>query len=77
MNKVRRKKVSDALAEIERQKDIIETAKFEEQECYDNLPEPIQYSERGEIMQEIANSLESAVDELDNAISNINDALNH
>lgn len=77
MNKARRKKVTDALAEIERQKDIIETAKSEEQECYENLPEPIQYSERGEAMQEIANSLESAVDDLDNAISNINDALNH
>lgn len=42
----------------------VESIKDEEEECYDNLPESIQNTDRGENMQ-------AAIDELDDIISNL------
>lgn len=68
MNKQRRKsideiasKMADLLSELE---SIIE----EEQECYDNLPEGLQYSERGETMREGIDDLQNIYDDLENEI---------
>ena len=47
----------------------------EEEEAYDNLPEGIQESERGERMQEVIEHLESAIDEIDNV--DIDDILSY
>lgn len=52
MNKVRRKRLSEALELISQAKDILEEVKDEEQEAFDNLPESFQYGERGDQMQE-------------------------
>ncbi len=46
----------------------LEEVREEEQDAYDNLPESIQYSEKGETM-------ESNIDEMDNAISSLEDAI--
>lgn len=53
----------------------LEELKDEEQECYDNLPDGIQDSERGEAMQEAVEYLESAYDNLQDAIDNISEVL--
>lgn len=37
----------------------------EEQESYDNLPESLQYSDRGDQMQENIDSMNSVIDDLD------------
>lgn len=37
----------------------------EEQESYDNLPESLQYSDRGDKMQENIDSMQSVIDGLD------------
>lgn len=47
----------------------------EEEESYDNLPESLQESAKGERIQENIESLESAVDEVDNI--DIEEALNY
>lgn len=52
MNKVRRKRLAEAIDLINQAKGILEEVKDEEQEAYDNLPESFQYGERGEQMQE-------------------------
>lgn len=48
MNKIRRKRLAEAIDLISQAKDILEEVKDEEQEAYDNLPESFQYGERGE-----------------------------
>ncbi|MGN0929321.1 MAG: hypothetical protein ACI4N3_01635 [Alphaproteobacteria bacterium] len=45
----------------------------EEQEAYDNLPEPIQYSERGERMEEYICSLDDAMNYVSDAVSSLQD----
>lgn len=77
MNKARRKQLEKALGQAEELKEAIEILRDEEQEAHDNLPESIQYGERGDSMQEIVDSLDYAVSNLDDAIDNINEALEH
>lgn len=52
MNKQRRNRIAEALELISQARDILEEVKDEEQESYENLPESLQYGERGEQMQE-------------------------
>lgn len=75
MNKQRRKeldKVQDLIIDAQ---NALEELKDEEQECYDNLPEGIQDSERGDAMQEAIEYLEAAYDNLQDAIDNISEVL--
>ena len=68
MNKVRRKAIEEIIGKLEELKDQLETLSTEELEAYDNLPESIQSSERGERMSE-------GVDDIDNATGSIEDAI--
>tara|TARA_B100000161_G_C33459165_1_gene372688 strand:+ start:131 stop:364 length:234 start_codon:yes stop_codon:yes gene_type:complete len=68
MNQERRTKIDKALALMADAKAIIEEVLDEEQEAYDNMPEGLQTSERGEAMQEAITNLEdanSSVDEIE------------
>lgn len=47
MNKQRRKRLEEASKLIAQAQGIIEEVKDEEQEAHDNLPESIQYGEKG------------------------------
>jgi len=65
MNKQRRNRIAEALELISQARDILEEVKDEEQESYENLPESLQYGERGEQMQENVDSfLAKYTDEL-------------
>lgn len=75
MNKQRRKWLEDTIAKLEENKSEIESIEQEEREAYDNLPESIQESERGESMLENADELEQAASDLDDLISNLNEIL--
>ena len=68
MNKARRKAIEEIIGKLEELKDHLETLSTEELEAYDNLPESIQSSERGERMSE-------GVDDIDNATGSIEDAI--
>lgn len=70
MNKQRRARLAEAHSLLGRAVSIVERAKDEEQDSFDNLPENLQSSERGELMEE-------AIDELQTAIDSINDAMEH
>lgn len=75
MNKQRRKeleRIADLLSEC---MSGLESVKEEEQEAYDNLPESLQYSEKGEQMQEYADDIDYAISDLDQVISSINEII--
>ena len=80
MNKQRRAVLSKKVAELntlmsqlEDIKDSVDTIREEEDECYWNLPDSLQESEKGEIMQENVDSLDSVVSNLDDIINQIDD----
>lgn len=64
MNAMRRKQLAKAIQMIYDAQEIIEMVKEEEQDSYDNLPEGIQDSERGETMYENIDTLGEISDNL-------------
>lgn len=75
MNKARRKNLASLSEEIETLRSLVESVMEEEQEAFDNLPEGIQYSERGERMEEIISYIEYAVSNLEEACENLQEAI--
>lgn len=74
MNNDRRKELTKAFGLIEEAKSILEDVAGEERDAYDNMPESMQSSERGEKISENADQLDEAVSSLESAISNIETA---
>lgn len=75
MNATRRKDLSlliDQLDEIKRQ---VENIMEEEQEAYENMPESLQDSERGQKMQEAADAIENATGTLQDTIDYLIEAI--
>ena len=71
MNRIRRKSLRTILGQMDELSTVLETVKDalqdvlnEEQEAYDNLPEGLQESDRGQQMQEYIDALEGVVDSL-------------
>jgi ABC-type transporter Mla subunit MlaD len=75
MNKARRKAIEEIIDQLGTLKEQIESVCEEEQEAYDNLPESIQYSERGEAMSEAASDLEDAASSIDDVMSTLQDII--
>lgn len=82
MNKSRRKRIASAIDTlgkitnydlIESIKSEIEDILWEEDDAYNNMPENLQYSIRGEESSEAIDNLQEAVDKLDGAIDILND----
>lgn len=65
MNKVRRKELARVVDLLDQARDLLETIRDEEQEAFDNLPESIQYSERGEAMENYIGTMDEILDYLD------------
>lgn len=68
MNNSRRKLLQSIINRLNDCTSDLENVKDEEQESFDNFPDGLQLSERGEAM-------ESAISEMENAISSIEDAI--
>ena len=75
MNNQRRKDLTKAIELIEEAKSIVNAAEEEEQEFFDNMPEGLQASERGERAEEAAQSLEEMRDNFYDAIELIEKAM--
>lgn len=73
MNRQRRLWLQTTIEAIENAKIELESIRDEEQECFDNLPESIQYGERGDAMQENIDDIDSEISNLEDVISNLND----
>lgn len=73
MNKDRRKNLATIIETLEAMKSSLEDVRDEEESAFDNLPESIQESERGETMQEIVDALYDACDSLEETIDSLNE----
>lgn len=71
MNNKRRKEIANTIRQIE---SIVSSILADEEEAFDNMPESLQGSERGDMSQEAQDNLSSAVDALEEAIICLEDA---
>ena len=71
MNKQRRKYLAEAVEKLSEAMSIVEDVRNDEQDAFDNMPESLQYCERGEQMEEYIDNLDGAYDN----ISDVADAL--
>ena len=74
MNNARRKEIEKITADLEAIKELIEALQEEEQDAFDNLPESIQYGERGDKMQSAIDNLEYAADNIQDCLDNLCEA---
>lgn len=74
MNARRRKYINSVIEKLDELKSQIEDIMQEEQDALDNLPESLQYGERGERMQSAIDALEYATDSVQEVIDNLNEA---
>lgn len=75
MNNTRRKEIRKALEAIEEIYTNLETIAEEERECFENLPEGIQDSERGQLLEAYADAIEYANGDLESVRDQLTDLL--
>lgn len=75
MNKKRRTELGRAKDLLDQALSIIDTAKDEERESFDNLTEGLQQTERGQKAEAAADALDEAHSGLEEVISNIEGAM--
>ena len=71
MNKQRRARLDEAYSKLIEAYYIIEEVKDEEEQAFDNMPENLQGSERGEQMEEYVATLEEIYDGIDSYMSDL------
>ena len=74
MNNSRRRRIDLLLEQLEDLSEAIEEIKNEEEDAYENLPESIQDSERGEAMYEAVSYLEDAIGYLEGVTEGLTNA---
>ncbi|MEM1046506.1 MAG: hypothetical protein AAGL24_10155 [Pseudomonadota bacterium] len=74
MNKARRKAIDAIVARIDELKADVEIIRDEEQDYFDNMPEGIQDGEKGEVAQSAIDSLDDAVNTIDDIVESLNSA---
>ena len=74
MNKARRKEIDSVIATLEEAKERLESIRDDEQEYYDTMPENFQYGEKGEAAEEAVSNPDYAIDQIDEAIDNAEQA---
>lgn len=77
MNRDRRRAIMDIIDRTNALKEAIDAILTDEQEAFDNLPESLQESERGQAMQEAIDALESAVQACEELDEYLTDATEH
>lgn len=75
MNKARRRTLRQVTETLGEMVAVVEEIAGEEQDAFDNLPEGIQYSDRGERIGAAAERLNELVDELEGTISGIEEVI--
>ena len=85
MNNARRKRIADIIkqldalkdqvAELEELKSEIEELQTDEQVGFDNLPEGLQQADKGQRMEQAAESLGEAATQMDDLISSATEAI--
>lgn len=75
MNKERRKSLREIQSKLERLGQDLEALKEEEEEYRDNMPENLQESERYQRADEVCDLLQEALESMDNAYQQIEEAV--
>ena len=75
MNAQRRKVINDVINELAALRSRIETCQDEEQSAFDNMPEGLQGSDRGQAAEQAADRLQDALTACDDLDSALNDAI--
>lgn len=75
MNKIRREALKKIFNDLSDQKDKFEELKDEEAEAYENMPENLRDSAKGEEMSEIVDELEELFDELGDICERLEDII--
>lgn len=73
MNKARREKIKNAIDLIQQANEILAEVGDEEDEAFDNMPESLQESERGEQMKEYIDMIDEANEAIDDLIGNLSE----
>ncbi len=71
MNKVKRKRIQEAISKLEEAKQILEEVQVEEQDSFDNLPGSLQDSEKGEQISDNISFLDDVVSDLDDQMGQL------
>ncbi len=79
MNNERRKELKSAIKlldsiDVDAVREIVETAMSDEQDAFDNMPESLQSSDRGQAMEEALGRLQEAIDALESAQESLTEA---
>lgn len=75
MNKQRRKQLEGVISKIEEAKEVLENLKDEEEDYRDNFPENLVTSEKYEKAETAVFCMEEAAQALEDAIDQINEAI--
>lgn len=75
MNKQRRKMIADVIERIQATKNDLEIIRDEEQDAFDNMPEGLQCSFRGETMEEAIDQMDNAIESLEEAIDDLQETI--
>lgn len=73
MNTARRKQLKQAAELLSQAQAIIESVRDDERHEYDNMPESLQYSERGERMSENVDVLNTMLEDISGLFDNIDE----
>lgn len=71
MNKARRQELLDVASALSEAKDRLSEIREEEQDAFDNMPEGLQCSSRGDAMQEAIDEMDGWYDEIETIQSSI------
>lgn len=71
MNKARRKQIVDIIKEINVLKSKLDKVLMEEDMVFNNMPENLQYSMRGEESEEAIEHMQEAIDSIECAIAEL------
>ena len=71
MNKERRAKIAKIISDLESIKERLQDVLDDEQNVFDNMPENLQCSMRGEESETAIECMNEAVDALDNAVEQL------
>ena len=75
MNKARRKTIEIVAASIENAISELEMCRDEEQNYYDNMPDPLRDSSRGEAADDCISNLDDAISSLEDALNSVNSSI--
>lgn len=75
MNKERRKQLQEVINKISEAHDLLDEILSDEQDAFDNMPEGLQSSERGETMEEGIYNMEEARDNLEDITNTLEEVM--